>query len=160
MGASEFLFERAETEHEVAERKRDATITKAAAVASLGAALVAVLAAPAFDLTSLADGATRWLLLGAIVVLLISIGLAAAALGVVVTPGDRPSREELEDWVTTGFRTASKIDHLHDFTEMYVDATNALRAANKRSQRWLSYSMWVIGAGLALLFVTFFVEIV
>jgi hypothetical protein len=160
MEANEFLFKRAEAEYQVAEKKRDATITKAAAVASLGAALVAVLATPAFDLASLADGATRWLLLGAIVILLIAVALAAAALGVVVRPGDRPSRAELENWVTTGFRTASVIDHLHDFTAMYIYATNALRAANRRSQRWLSRSMWVIGLGLGLLLATFFVEIV
>ena len=159
MEASEFLFERAETEHEVAERKRDATMTKAAAVASLGAALVAVLGAPAFDLSSLADGATRWLLLGAIVIFLSAIGLAAAALAVVVTPGDRPSREELERWVTTGFRTASTTDHLHDFTEMYVEAANDIRAANEKSQRWLSYAMWAVGLGLLVLLATFTVEI-
>jgi hypothetical protein len=160
MEASEFLFARAETEHEVAERKRDATMTKAAAVASLGAALVAVLAAPAFDLSGLAHGATRWLLLCAIVVFVAAIALAAAALAVAVKPGDRPSRVELERWITTGFRAASTIDHLHDFTAMYVTATNALRRANEKSQEWLSYAMWAIGLGLGFLLVTFFVEVV
>lgn len=160
MEASEFLFGRAEAEHEVAERKRDATMTKAAAVASLGAALVAILAAPAFDLSGLAHGATRWLLLCAIVVFLASIGLSAAALAVAIKPGDRPSCLELERWVTAGFRAASTIDHLHDFTAMYITATNAIREANEKSQEWLSYAMWSVGVGLVFLLATFFVEVV
>lgn len=160
MQADEFLFQRAEIEHEVAERKRDSTISKAAAVATLSAALVTILAAPAFDVSGLADGATRWLLLCAIVAFLGSIASAAAALAVTVTPGDRPSRAELENWVSTGFRTASTINHLHDFTDMYVQATNSIRDANEKSQIWLTRAVWVVGGGLAFLLVTFFLEIV
>jgi hypothetical protein len=158
MEADEFLFERAETEHEVAERKRDSTISKAAAVATLSAALVTILAAPAFDVSGLANGATRWLLLCAIVAFLASIASAAMALAVTVTPGDRPSRVELENWVSIGFRTSNTTNHFHDFTDMYVQATNSIRDANEKSQIWLTRSVWIVGVGLALLLVTFFFE--
>jgi len=159
MEASKFLFERAETEHDVAEKKRDATMTKAAAVASLGAALLAILAAPAFDVGGLADGATRWLLLCAMVAVLASIGFSAAALAVVVKPGDRPSRKELQEWIQADFRAAPTANHYHDFTEMYVTTADAVRSANDKSQRRLSNSMWAIGVGLVFLLVTFLVEI-
>jgi len=154
-----FLFERAETEHDVAERKRDATVTKATAIATLSSALIAILAGPAFDLAGLDDRSTRWLLLCTILALLVSIGFAAAALSVAVVPGDRPSRIELDNWTTRGFQNSNVRNHARDFARMYVEATNNVRDANERSQARLSLSVWAVGIGLVFLLITFLVEI-
>jgi hypothetical protein len=156
----EFLLERAATEHDVAERKREATLTKASAVATLAAALVAILAAPAFDGSGLAGGASRWFLLLAIFVLLIALGFAALALSRPVDPGDRPSREELDNWATHRFQEAEAHLHASDFTEMYVTATHSLRTANERAQVWLACAAVAVGAGMVLILATMLLRVV
>lgn len=155
-----FLFERAATEHDVAERKRDATLTKAGGIATLAAALVAILAAPAFDVSGLASGAIRWLLLCAIIALLGAVGFAALALSIPVEPGDRPSRDELDNWTTHRFQEANARIHVRDFTEMYVEAAHSVRNATEKAQIWLNRSVQAVGIGLFLLLVTLIVEIV
>lgn len=154
-----FLLERATTEHDVAERKRDATLSKASAVATLAAALVAVLAAPAFDVSGLAGGATRAFLLIAIVAFVVSIVFAAVALWSPVDPGDRPSRDELDNWTTNRFQQANVHLHVRDFTEMYVIAAQSLRKANEKAQAWLALAVAAIGFGLLMLLVTLIGEV-
>lgn len=148
-----FLLERATTEHEVAERKREATLSKAGAVATLAAALVAILAAPAFEVSDL-GGTTRWILLSAVVAFLAAILLAAVALWSPVEPGDRPSREELDNWTTHRFQVAEMRLHVRDFTEMYVLAAQSVREANEDAQAWLTRAVVAVGIGLLLLLVT------
>lgn len=155
-----FLLERAATEHEVAERKRDATMTKAASVATLAAALVAILAAPAFDSSGLGGGVSRWLLLGAVLALLLAIVLAARALASPVDPGDRPSRDELDNWTTHRFQAADARLHARDFTAMYVQAAHSVREANEEAQARLTSSVWAVGTGLLFLLVTLVWELV
>lgn len=153
-GSDEFLLERAATEHDVAERKRDATLSKASAVATLAAALVAVLAAPAFDASGLAGGVSKVFLLVAILAFAASIVFSAVALWSPVDPGDRPSRDELDNWVTNSFREAEVHLHVRDFTEMYVLAAQSLRKSNERAQAWLGLAVAAIGFGLLMLLAT------
>jgi multisubunit Na+/H+ antiporter MnhB subunit len=155
-----FLLERATTEHEVAERKRDATQAKAAAVATLAAALVAILAAPAFDVSGLAGGVPRWFLLGAIVALLAGVGFAALALSNPIEPGDRPSRDELDNWTTHRFQAAEARIHARDFTVMYVEAAHSVREANEKAQAQLTRAVRWVGIGLGFLFLTMFWQVV
>lgn len=152
-GSDVFLLERAATEHEVAERKREATLSKAGAVATLAAALVAILAAPAFEASNLGTS-TRWILLSAVVAFLAAILLAAVALWSPVEPGDRPSREELDNWTTHRFQTAEARLHVRDFTEMYVLAAQNVRKANETAQAWLTRAVVAVGIGLLLLLLT------
>jgi len=152
-----FLLERATIEHDVAERKREANVSKAGAVATLAAALVAILAAPAFEASEL-GGTTRWILLLAVAAFLIAIVLAAVVLRSPVEPGDRPSREELDNWTTNRFRVAEARLHVQDFTEMYVLAAQNIRKANEEDQAWLGRAVAAVGAGLLLLLVTIVLE--
>lgn len=154
-----FLLERAEAEHAAAERKREAAVTKASAIATLAAALIAIVAAPAFDVAGLADGATRWVMLGAIVLLLLAIGCAAGALLVRPRPGDRPAQHELENWTTSEFRRADPVEHAGDFTRMFVRATGHLRVANERAEAWLTWAVIAVAVGLVLLAGAFVVEV-
>lgn len=154
-----FLLERAEAEHEAAERKREATVTKATAVATLAAALIAIIAGPALDVGSLSDSATRWALLGSVVALGVAILIAALALAIGVDRGDRVSRRELDNWTTDEFRTADLPKHLHDFTEMFVEAAHNIRDANERAEARLNVAAWALGIGLVVLAIAFLVEI-
>jgi len=123
-----FLFERAEAEHAAAERKRETAVTKATAIATLAAALIAIIAGPAFDIAGLSDGAARWVMLSAIFVFLFAIGCTAGVLLVTVSPGERVSREEMDNWTTAVFREADALEHVRDFTEMFVSGRLRLRA--------------------------------
>lgn len=154
-----FLFERATTEHEVAERKRDATLTKSTALATLGAALIAILAAPAFDSGGLAGGAAQWLLLAAVAFFLAAVAFAALSLAVPVESGDRPSRDELDNWTTHHFQLTEARIHVRDFTEMYVEAAKDVRIANEKAETWLTRAVRAMGIGLVLLLLTFVVEV-
>lgn len=156
--ASTFLMGRANAEFTAAEDKRSAMVTKATAVATLGAALIAVVAAPVFG-GSVTDAATRWILLAAIVVLLVSIGFAAAALLTNVDPGDRVIREELENWTTDEFAQASVEHHERDFTAALAEGAHNVRAANERAESWMLLAVAAVAFALVLLAVAFAVEI-
>jgi len=155
--ADAFLLDRATTEYEVAERKREANLSKAGAIATLAAALAAILAAPAFDATEL-GGATRWILFLAIAAFLSAIVLAAAVLRSPVEHGDRPSRDELDNWTTDRFQTADVRLHVRDFTAMYVLATKNIRETNEDAQAWLGRAVAAVGLGLLLLLLTISLE--
>ena len=157
-GTGEFFFERAEKEHESAERKREATMTKAAAIASLAAALTAIIAAPAFDVADLSSGASRWVLLGAIVAFLGAIGCMARVMLIQVTPGERVSRRELENWTSEDFWATDVVVHSLDLTRAFVRATQGIRSANERAETWMAWGSAGVGTGLLLLLIAFVLE--
>jgi Na+/melibiose symporter-like transporter len=153
------LLEQAAAEHRAAEGKREAAITKASGLATLAAALIAIVAAPALDMRSLSHSGTRWVMLGAILVLLGAIGCAAGALLVRPRPGERADAVELDNWTTPEFRQAALSAHSRDFIEMFVDATKNLRTANERAESWLVAAVIAVAASLVLLIGAFMVEI-
>jgi hypothetical protein len=156
--AGVFFFERAEKEHECAERKRDAAMTKATTIAALAAALAAIVATPALDSSGLADSATRWLLLGAIVSFLAAIGFVARAVLIHVKPGERVSRRELDNWTSEEFWLADVVTHAFDLTKGFVKATKGIREANERAETWITLATAGIAVGLLLLLLAFLVE--
>lgn len=156
--AGEFYFERAEKEHEVAERKRDAVMTKTAAIATLAAALAAIVAAPAFDVAGLADGASRWVLLAAVLSFLAAIGCAAQALTIHVRPGNRVSRKEMDNWTSEEFWLTDDVERNLELTKGFVSATKGIRTATEHAEAWMSGAAAGIAGGLVLMLIAFVVE--
>lgn len=95
----------------------------------------------------------------AILAFALSIVCAAVALWSPVEPGDRPSRDELDNWVTNSFREAEVHLHMRDFTEMYVLAAQSLRKSNEEAQAWLGLAVAAIGFGLLMLLATLIEEV-
>ncbi|HEY7456643.1 MAG TPA: hypothetical protein VH703_05150 [Solirubrobacterales bacterium] len=156
--AGEFFLERAEKEYEAAEKKREAAMTKATALAALAAALAAIVAAPAFDASGLGHGATRWVLLATIVAFLVAIACIARAILIHVSPGERVSRRELDNWTSEQFWLTHTVTHTFDLTKGFIEATKGIRTANERAETWITRATASIAAGLVLLLVAFIVE--
>lgn len=154
-----FLFARAEAEHQAAERKREATVTKATAVATLSAALIGIVAAPALEVGGASGGFTKWLLLATIGALVGAVGFSALALMVTVSLGERASSREFGNWSTDLFQDADVAKHARDFTEMYFKATTNIRTANQDAQARLYWAVRMVGLSLFLLSTSYVIAI-
>jgi hypothetical protein len=156
--AGEFFLERAEKEHDCAERKRNATLTKATAMGTLAAALATIVAAPTFDIAGLADDAGRWPLLAAVVAFLLAIGCVAKTVLIHAIPGDRVNRHELDNWTSEEYWLTDVVIHSFELTQAFVVATKGLRDANDEAEHWMSRTNYLVAAGLLLMLVAFGIE--
>lgn len=154
-----FLFERAEKEYEAAATRREATMTKAGAVATLAVALAAIAASPALGTGGLAHDASRLMLLIATAFFVTAIGCALRIFRIRVRPGDRVSRQELENWTTEEFWVTDVVVHHLDLTKAFVQMTDNQRGANERAEMWMSRAVAAAGFGLGLMLLAFVVEV-